>query len=87
VILPAVYQYVGCLPGERLPRFAIGGYPLLYLTRRNDVLCRDCAASDDDDASPVSAAGVHLEGPPVACDGCGVEIESAYGDPDEGGEP
>jgi hypothetical protein len=34
-------------------------------------------------STEVVAGDVYYEGPPLICDDCGVEIESAYGDPDE----
>lgn len=75
-----------------------GGYPIYYLTEDSGVLCPNCAngdngseahtESEDCDHCPddrqwlIVAADIHWEGPPMDCDHCGGEIESAYGDPD-----
>lgn len=64
-----------------------GGYPMYYLDAQNNILCPDCAREFDsvdvpDPYSPV-AGDVHWEGPPLTCDECGAEIQSAYGDPDK----
>jgi hypothetical protein len=80
---------------EELPAYAWpGGYPLVYLCEDNGSLCPDCAngkngaetlgidARDDKDWNVVSFY-VHYEGPPVICDHCNAEVESAYGDPEE----
>jgi hypothetical protein len=34
-------------------------------------------------STEVVVGDVYYEGPPLICDDCGTEIESAYGDPDE----
>lgn len=62
-----------------------GGYPLLYSTRRGDLLCATCARESVDQGigeDPAESVGTYDEGPPIACDGCGTEIPSSYGDPD-----
>ena len=64
----------------------LGCYPIFYLTKGNDVLCAECAddnEADPDEYDPVDAADVHWEGPPLRCDNCSNEIESAYGNPEE----
>ena len=60
-----------------LPSFSsIGGYPIIYLTSIGEVLCADCAGG----STEVHTAQLYEEGSPLACDTCGTEIESAYGD-------
>jgi hypothetical protein len=59
-----------------------GGYPCYYLDNENNVLCPDCA-NKEDMSTEVVAGDVYYEGPPLICDDCGTEIESAYGDPGE----
>lgn len=59
-----------------------GLYPVIYTTDDGDVLCGECAKRvfimDREDVT----SDIYYEGPTVQCDGCGREIESAYGDPD-----
>jgi len=81
------------LPGE-FPAYAWpGGYPIIYLTEDGSVLCPDCVNGKNDsevgnpevDGDPqwtVVAHDCYWEGPPMQCDHCNGEIESAYGDPD-----
>lgn len=52
-------------------------YPLVYFNDREQCLCADCANSQEY-GEPVTC-GVHWEGDPAECDGCGAEVESAYG--------
>lgn len=65
-----------------------GGYPILYYTADGAILCSDCATeilSDPESWGPESkptAFDVFYEGESITCDHCGLEIESAYGDPD-----
>lgn len=69
----------------KLPAFtSLGCYPLIYLTKRCDVLCAACATRALDDASddPPIACDAHMEGAPDDCADCGARIMSAYGDPD-----
>jgi hypothetical protein len=76
-----------------LPAFAWpGGYPVYYLAADNGVMCPKCAnsadcrnAEPDDKQWRIVAGDVHWEGEPLACENCNAEIESAYGDPEEGG--
>jgi hypothetical protein len=83
MIKPNVYKIVGVAPTSRLPSYtSIGCYPIVYLTRRGDVMCANCATLDDNDDNPVSDAGVHWEGPDHTCDECGDNLPSAYGDPE-----
>jgi hypothetical protein len=68
------------MPSGKLRAFTdVGGYPLIYLTKANDVLCAKCATDDDS----VTACDVHWEGEPLTCDECSEEIESAYGVADD----
>lgn len=72
----------------KLPAYAWpGGYPVIYLDRDNSLLCAECATRSLDDPDEIPqfkpvAADVFYEGASQFCDGCNVEIESAYGDPD-----
>lgn len=80
------------LPTDNLPSHAWpGGYPIFYLCEDNGALCPTCAngrdttdedARDDPQWNVVSSE-VHYEGPPIICDHCNAEVESAYGDPAE----
>jgi hypothetical protein len=70
----------GKLPG--LTR--LGAYTIIYLTKDDGVLCSDCASSPDTDP-PAVLAGTYDEGPPLECEGCGRQIESSSGDPDDQG--
>jgi hypothetical protein len=72
-------QHNGELPAFAWP----GGYPMLYLTACNGILCADCATKHTDERDPVEAWDIHWEGPPESCEECNREIESAYGDPAE----
>lgn len=79
-----------------LPAFAWpGGYPLAYMVEerygRCATLCPKCATEErDDNINRASAdrnivsieAFVMWEGPTEACEGCGADLETAYGDPD-----
>ena len=68
----------------KLPAFSsVGGYPLLYHGAKDLSYCAECA---DDPHYHVKTARAYYEGAPYTCDGCGVEIESAYGDPESGDE-
>lgn len=68
-----------------------GFSPLIYVTKDNGVLCADCVNKwleepDQYDAEQMApwVYDIYYEGPPVQCDHCYAEIESAYGDPDAG---
>jgi len=58
------------------------GYNVTYITKRDAVLCPDCA-SEDENMDELAGAFSHFEGTPLYCDDCDCEIESIYGDPDE----
>ncbi len=76
-----------------------GGYQVIYITKGGNVLCPDCAQAEldtfldqDDDSDygwpsydPVVGCQGFEEGPSTYCEGCGKEIESDYGDPDDPG--
>ena len=72
----------GSLPAYAWP----GGYAVHYLDKHGSVLCAQCATKDlldpDTDDKPV-ADDVYWEGPTVQCKGCNVDMESAYGDPED----
>ena len=75
-------RYRGVLPSYS----ELGSYPLIYLTKRADVLCADCAtaqidAGNDTNDDPVTAVDVFYEGPDETCGNCYKPIPSAYGDP------
>lgn len=65
-----------------------GGYPIIYLDGENSTLCAKCATRDFNDSDvrdeykPIAAV-IYYEGPTIQCDDCGVDIESAYGDPND----
>lgn len=76
---------------QHLPQYTpYGAYTILYLTKDNEVLCADCATKAlyllDDEFDPPVAYGPFDEGAPEHCADCNKEIESSYGDPDEGKE-
>ena len=56
----------------------LGGYPIIYLTNENDMLCGSCAGHESDEVTPL----VHYEGHSIFCNECTWEIESAYGVPE-----
>lgn len=64
-------RYNGKLPANH-------NYPLLYHGAKDLSYCAECA---DDPHYRVKSAHAYYEGAPYECDGCGVEIESAYGEP------
>lgn len=67
----------------QLPSYAWpGGYPIIYFSADGSEWCPECANQEDADPEIVGY-NTHLEGEPVICDGCGKEIESAYGIPGE----
>lgn len=69
-----------------LAKFGDGGYPLTYITKDGGCLCAGCATEQmvtrDIGWPPIIGVDAYYEGPPVNCEHCNVEIESAYGDPD-----
>jgi hypothetical protein len=68
----------------KLPAFSsVGGYPLLYINKQDEVFCAECADKRENKVTNVDA---YYEGAPYECDGCGAEIESAYGDPESESE-
>jgi hypothetical protein len=79
-----VYRKVGKKFGEKLPAYTShGSYPLVYYTKHQDQLCADCASKPRYLSDPVTDVDVYYEGPPIECEDCGKEIQSAYGDPNE----
>jgi hypothetical protein len=66
----------------KLPAYAEGGYPMVYMDRDGSQLCTDCASRDVDDGQAVTHGDVYWEGAAITCDDCGTNrIESAYGVP------
>ena len=66
---------------EELPKFTmIGGYPILYLTDLDEVLCSACASTEEYE---IAARGVNWEDPRIFCECCEERIESAYADESE----
>lgn len=65
----------------QLDRYADGGYPFVYYQADGSVFCVNCA-NQVDCTEPIIGADIFYEGAPEICEGCGKEIESAYGDPD-----
>ena len=61
---------------------AAHGYPVIYLTDKDNVLCADCAKQVQEEGGKVSAH-VYEEGPTHNCEICDAPLESAYGDPSE----
>jgi hypothetical protein len=68
-----------------------GGYPIVYFAGDGGVICPTCANTRDYFIAPTPhadqqwllvAADIHWEGPPLQCDGCNADIESAYGEPE-----
>jgi uncharacterized Zn finger protein len=59
-----------------------GGYPFYYLNNENNIVCPNCA-NKEGMSTEVVDGDAYYEGPPLICDDCGAEIESAYGNPDE----
>jgi hypothetical protein len=52
-----------------------GGYPVFYLTARDEPLCPRCANRERDD---LVAATANWENPALHCGHCNDRIESAY---------
>lgn len=79
-ILPHIFSIAGVQLDEKLPQYSsIGGYTILYQTRKGNFLCAKCATAHDDEDDAVSHAGSYDEGEPVNCNTCEEEIESSYG--------
>lgn len=72
-----VFSKLGIDQGAQLPSYtSIGCYPIVYLTRREHVLCAECASTTEEQ---VSDGDVHWEGDSHFCEDCDCEIASAYG--------
>ena len=85
---------LGIDPLEKLPTYAWrralgrpGGYPIVYYAKDCTgmmQLCPECAENMRSEEDFVLIDGdIHYEGPPMICELCNKEVESAYGDPDE----
>lgn len=66
--------------GQLHDRSLIGGYPLIYFNRQDEILCASCATEQVDDIKHVRT---YDEGATLNCTNCNKPIESAYGDPEE----
>lgn len=65
-----------------LPKYSsIGGYPLFYVTRENEILCAKCATEyvNEDSENTLHGYDINYEDEDMYCDG-GCKIESAYGE-------
>jgi hypothetical protein len=49
----------------------------------SDAAILDSETGETDPQWTIAGYHVYYEGPPIICDHCGAETESAYGDPDE----
>lgn len=68
---------------KQLPAFAWpGGYTIIYLTKKDEVVCAKCANDPIAHDIHVQDYGSYDEGPDTTCDVCEASIESSYGDPD-----
>jgi len=62
-----------------LPKYAFpGGYPLYYLDAEGNILCAECARSNDDYTASLVDYAVNYEDAFLYCDHCSTRIESAY---------
>ena len=68
----------GHLPAYAWP----GGYPILYISKDNMVVCPECANREIDQTQEAVDWFIHYEGPPEFCEDCNAVVESAYGDPE-----
>jgi hypothetical protein len=69
---------------HELPAYAWpGGYPIFYIDDEGNVLCTDCARSNDEYSEPIVDYDINWENETLDCDHCSAHIPSAYGnDPD-----
>jgi hypothetical protein len=66
---------------NELPTYAWpGGYPIFYIDDESNVLCPDCANSNDEYSEPIIDYGINWENETLGCDHCSAHIPSAYGD-------
>lgn len=74
---------------NELPAYAWpGGYPILYMTPDNNILCAACATKayldpEEFESFKPYTFFINYEGPIIYCEECNEEQESAYGDPSE----
>lgn len=74
-----------CIP------YADGGYPFIYLDKYDYIYCAACATTiynqqiygDNETSDSIVAWDIFYEGATEHCTQCNIEIESAYGDPEE----
>lgn len=57
-----------------------GSYPIFYVTKSSEASCSECASEIP---QHIEIHDIHWEGPPIICQGCNKEIESAHGEPEE----
>lgn len=70
---------IDSLPSVTFP----GMYPLYYVSSYGNVYCAECAKNlITDPYEDITDYTTHMEGVPITCEDCGIEIESAYGDPE-----
>jgi hypothetical protein len=61
-----------------------GGYPIIFVTDSGDCFCAKCAKRYFIMERKDITADCYYEGTTIECDDCGREIESGYGDPENG---
>ena len=57
-----------------------GMYTIIYLDSSDNVFCSECATKHPEGIETVRT---YDEGPTFQCHGCGVELKSSYGDPED----
>lgn len=73
--LKRIQNQHGSLPAYAWP----GGYTLVYVTRKDEILCWRCATHHRQE---VAWYGSHDEGSPEECSFCGYPLLPTYGDPE-----
>lgn len=67
------------LPANTFP----GMYPIYYISSYGNIYCAECAKNlITDPYEDIINYTTHMEGEPFICEDCGIEIGSAYGDPE-----
>ena len=80
IILNKVYRQLGMSELYDMPFPSQSqGYPIVYITTKDEPVCADCASSPDNDDT-IADCGVHWEGEPHHCKVCECAIGSAYGE-------
>lgn len=62
-----------------------GAYPLFYLVNDTDVICPDCANSEQGEDDIITSYSANWEDDSLYCEFCNQRVESAYGDTEEQG--